>query len=79
MPQTRQQIEAIIGSPHAADAIFLVSVTAQPDPELQELVIVEMRDLLGAMSEPHWDLMPVLRDTDPNVGLALRGLLLPAP
>lgn len=78
MPQTRQQIEANIGSPHAADAIFLVSVAAQPDRELQELVIVEMRDLLGTMGEPHWDSMPVLRDTDPNVGLTLRGLLLPA-
>ncbi len=79
MPQTRQQIEAIVGNPHAADAIFLVSAAAQPDPELQELVIVEMRDLLGTLSEPHWDSMPVFRDTDPNVGLALRGLLLPAP
>lgn len=79
MPQTRQQIEAIIGNPHATDAIFLVNVAAQSDLELQELVIVEMRDLLGAMSEPHWDSMPVLRDTDLNVGLTLRGLLLPAP
>ena len=79
MPQTRQQIEAIVGSPHAADAIFLVSVATQPDLELQELVIVEMRDLLGAMGEPHWDSMPVFRDTDSNVGLTLRGLLLPAP
>lgn len=79
MPQTRQQIEANIGSSHAADAIFLVSVAAQPDRELQELVIVEMRDLLGTMSEPHWDSMPVLRDTDSNVGLTLRGLLLPVP
>lgn len=79
MPQTRQQIEANIGNPHAADAIFLVSVAAQPDRELQELVIVEMRDLLGTMGEPHWDSMPILRDTDSNVGLTLRGLLLPAP
>jgi len=79
MPQTRQQIEAIIGNPHAADAIFLVSVAAQPDLELQEFVISEMRDLLGTVGEPHWDSMAVLRDTDPNVGLTLRGLLLPAP
>lgn len=79
MPQTRQQIEAIAGSRHATDAIFLVGVAVQPDLELQELVIVEMRDLLGAMGEPHWDSMPVLRDTDPNVKLTLRGLLLPAP
>jgi hypothetical protein len=76
MPQTSQQIATIVGSPHAADAIFLTDVATQPDPELLELVILEMRELLGAKGEPHWDVMPVLRDTDPNLELTLRGLLL---
>lgn len=63
-------------SAHSRCYFLLASQLTQLDRGLQELVIVEMRDLLGKMGEPHWDFMPVLRDTYLNVG---RGLLLPVP
>lgn len=79
MPQTRQRIEEVAALPHKGDAILVVREALVNDPDLLALVILEMRQLLAASGEPHWDAMPVIVDTEATAILALRGLLIPAP
>jgi hypothetical protein len=77
MPQTRTQVEAIRGQPHGPAAILLVRVALVDDHELLQLVVLETRELLAVNEQPSAATMPVLRDDDPNLTLAVRGLLAP--
>jgi hypothetical protein len=75
MPATRLAIEALGNDPHGPGAILLVDLAENQDPELQQLVLIEMRDLLRANRVRLAATMPVIRDDDPNVGLLLKGLV----
>lgn len=75
MPQTKQQIEAIRGQAHGPAAIFLVRAKDQPDPDLRQLVVAEIKDLLTTNAQPGVARMPVLYDNDPNITLIIRGFL----
>ena len=75
MPATREGIEALGNDPHGPGAILLVDVAENPDAELQQLVIREMRDLLRSNRVRFGATMPVIRSDDPNVGLVLKGLV----
>jgi hypothetical protein len=75
MPQTREQIAAISGQPHGQAAIFLVKAKEQPDLELRQLVLLEVKDLLTKNGQPNVATMSVLYDDDPNILLTVRGLL----
>ncbi len=44
------------------------------DPDLLQLVIVEMRSVLESAGDPHWNTIPLIGDADPNIRLTLRGL-----
>ena len=74
MPQTRMRVEELRGVRYAGSAIFVVD-TGGVDPELLQLVILEMRELLRANQIRGSFTMPVIRHDDPNLQLLFRGLL----
>jgi hypothetical protein len=74
MPATRQAVAALGNRPHGPGAILLVDVEADTDRELQQLVLIDLRDLLVEYRVRRGATMPVFRDDDPNIRLLLRGL-----
>jgi translation elongation factor EF-Tu-like GTPase len=77
MPATREVIEAIAGTETGALAILLTATEQNEDAELQALVLMETIDLMRRNDLPADDSTPVLRDTDPNLQLTLKGLTVP--
>ncbi|WP_148260907.1 hypothetical protein [Conexibacter woesei] len=75
MPATRRGIAALGNRPHGPGAILLVNVEDVPDPELQQLVLIETRDLLVEYRVRLGATMPVFKDDDPNIRFLLRGLV----
>jgi hypothetical protein len=77
MPQTREQISHYQGMKIPISAILLVDVDASTDPELSELVVIEMRELLAKylMTGEDANRVGVLRADDPDLSNKIRGLL----
>jgi hypothetical protein len=51
-----------------------MQVRLQPDAELEAVAVLETREVLGQYEQPGWDIIPVFRDSDPNITLLLSGL-----
>ena len=66
MPQTVELITFIKGKQHGSAAIFMVNAYAQPDPDLRQLVLLEIKDLLKKNQQPGVDVMPVIYDDQPT-------------
>jgi hypothetical protein len=66
MPQTAELITFIKGKQHGSAAIFMVNAYAQLDPDLRQLVLLEIKDLLKKNQQPGVDTMPVIYDDQPT-------------
>lgn len=77
MPQTVAQFECMKGRTLQRVAIFLTDVELQPDPELQELLLIEVRDLMTArfMSQAETEALPVFKDNDPDLLNQIRAFI----
>jgi hypothetical protein len=74
-PQTREAIERLVGDDASRAAIVLLDADSSPDPELRELVILEMRLLLGRhLGASIANSLPVLRPELPDFAQSVRGL-----
>ena len=75
MPQTRQAVASLVGDDASRAAIVLLDAESNPDQELRDLVVLEMRDLLGRyLGKPIADSLPVLRPELPGFIEGVRGL-----
>lgn len=75
MPQTREAVERLVGDDASRAAIVLLDAESNPNQELRELVILEMRELLGRhLGKAIGDSLPVLRPELPDFGQSVRGL-----
>jgi hypothetical protein len=73
-PRFPGRLEALRNKPHGTAAILLMQVRLQPDAELEAVAVLETREVLGQYEQPGWDIIPVFRDSDPNITLLLSGL-----
>lgn len=74
MPQLRERLAAIGGTPHGRGAILLLRANDVADTELTALILDEIRGLLASHGEADAASMPSFLDNDPNLDLLLRGL-----
>ena len=77
MPQTREEISHHQGIKLPRAAILLIDIDASMDPELVELVVLEMKSLISKylMSEKEAERLDVLRADDPELSNRVRYLL----
>ena len=80
MPETRQQIENLVGKTISRAAILLIGTDLQSDAELEQLVLLETREILsGFLPEEQVNRLEVLRMPDSNIGDKLRAFLILPP
>lgn len=76
MPQTRQAIERMDGQTAAHAAILLTRTDQMDDPELQQLVLLEIREMLTLfIGYEQAEALPVLLSPNPGLIPDLRALL----
>ena len=75
MPQTRETLDLLVGDDASRSAIVLTEALLNPDPELQALVILEMRTLLALyIGQVAADALPVLRSDAATFAALVRAL-----
>jgi hypothetical protein len=77
MPQTREAVERLVGDDASRAAIVLLDAESNPDQELRDLAVLEMRQLLERhIGKSIADSLPVLRPELPDFAQSVRGLSL---
>ena len=80
MPDTLRQIQNQQGQTLSRAAILLIQTDLQPDAELEQLVILDTREVLHRfISEEQANRLEVLRMPDSAIGDKLRALLFLPP